>query len=208
MHRSSAIGITAALPFLALGFHLLTTWLPPIIGYGAGLALYWGVLAGLILAGGARQRLQGLMRARWPGRWPALVLALVLAGLLFESTRAVAAAQPQAWLLGGALVAAVLNGTLEELFWRGTLLARPLTPPRWPALIGSLALFVTWHVALLFANGINVTGGAAGLLGGAAALGALFLALRLSSASVATPALAHIAVNALAFAALVAANPL
>ena len=205
MHRSSALAIAAALPVLALGFHVFTLWLPPILGYAAGLALYWCVLAVLVLRRVRERPLAGLVRPRWPGRWPFLVLVLVLGGLVYEAATALTAAPPSTGFLAGAIVAALLNGTVEEVFWRGTLLADP--SPGWPVLAASLVLFVFWHVALLFANGVVVTGDAMGVLSGEMALGALFLWLRITSGSVGTAALAHIAVNALAFSALVTAHP-
>lgn len=63
-----------------------------------------------------------------------------------------------------------------------------------------------WHVALLFAACVALTGGLLGLVGGALGPGALFLLMRLWSGTAGIAALTHVGVNLFAFTELAARN--
>ena len=193
MNRALGIGALLLIPVLALMFHGLgQSGLRVMTGYLLGMAVYWALLA------------LALVRC---GRWslhlrpPGLAVTLALAGL-------VAAA---AWTWGGTLlqlsphvlaaviVTALLNGTLEEAFWRGALIP---DPGLW-AQIGACLLFVAWHVA----PGALLAGqDALRLLLGAALIAPFMLAARLGSGTAGAGALAHALVNVLAFSALAAGH--
>lgn len=202
MDRRLALAAVAAIPLLALGFFLFTTWLPPLAGYLAGGVLYWGLLA---LALGLTSRSRHVpMALRWPG-WPLASLAAAFAaGTAFAGFSGATVYGLPGWALAACIACAVINGTLEEVFWRGALL--PAARPGLRVLGLALGLFVAWHLALLTARGITLTGGAAGLLLGAAAFGALATALRVRTGSAGAPALAHVLFNIGAFSELAARN--
>ncbi|MEJ8561489.1 CPBP family glutamic-type intramembrane protease [Yoonia sp. GPGPB17] len=107
------------------------------------------------------------------------------------------------WVGGVIALGALMNGTLEEVFWRGTVLLDDATPAQQ---IGQLGLFTGWHVALLFATGVVVTGGAAGVLGGAAIGGALWTLARVQTGSIGFGAICHVALNLVAFTELATHN--
>lgn len=194
-----ALTVLAALPVFAALFHWLSLWLGPLAGQLAGMALYWAGLAALsLLALAPGDRTVLLAQARAP-RWlavtafvPVVVMAWVALGALGESTM-------PAVLLLVVGVAALLNGTLEELFWRGALIP---APDREAVLVG-WALFVAWHVTYGFVQGAEPWA-SAGLVLGAALMGAVWMALRLRTGSLTAGIAAHVAFNLFAFADLAA----
>jgi membrane protease YdiL (CAAX protease family) len=200
MNLRLALLALAAIPVLALAFRFLTGAFVPLWGYALGLCLYWAFLATtLALSTTPADRAQ-MLTARPAGRvitglciLPVFVMGMVGMGSL--------GALPSILLVGIA-VAAIVNGFLEELFWRGALVPDP-TPPQ-AAL--AVLLFTSWHVALLFAHDITLMGGPFTLLLGAAFLGTIWMAARLHTGSVGLSALSHAGVNLFAFILLAADN--
>ncbi len=205
MNRGAALGVALAIPFFCAAFFGLTRLLDPLTGYALALCLYWFcVLTPLMLWHRDGPRMRTMARPRWPGAALAALSAAVVALAAAAAFFALAIGAPPPLLLALALGAALVNGTLEEAFWRGTLLPAPDPGPR--AALAALGLFVGWHVAPAFASGIEVTGGPAGLLAGAAVLGALALALRLRTGGWGAPALLHVGFNLFAFVEMAARN--
>lgn len=200
MNLRLAVIAAAAIPVLALIFYTLTRLLTPLWGYALGLCLYWVFLATtLALTTTALDRAQ-LLTARPAGR---LITTLCVAPVIVLGPFAMGSlgTLPSIMLVGIA-VCAILNGFLEELFWRGALV--PVPSPGNAA--AAVTLFTAWHLALLTAYGITVPGGGFGLLLGAALLGTIWMAARLYSGTVGLSALSHAAVNLFAFIMLAAEN--
>lgn len=197
MHRPLALAALLAIPVLAALFHgLRASPLRPLSGHLAGLALYWTLLAlALARCGGWSLRL------RPPSAAVLLALAaLVLACALWAGTAPARLSWP---VLAAVALAALINGTLEEAFWRGALIPRP--GPGAQAL--AAALFVLWHLApAVGAAGLDMPGGAGGILAGAALIAPLMMAARLSSGTAGAGALAHVLANFLVFARIAADN--
>jgi membrane protease YdiL (CAAX protease family) len=200
MNRRLALIALAAIPVLAALFYLLTRALTPLWGYALGLCLYWVFLATLLLVSTTSTDRAQLLTAQPAGRLITLLCILPVLGLGLFTMDALGALPPI--MLVGIAVCAVLNGFLEELFWRGALVPDP-TPGIAALAVG---LFTGWHLALLTAHGITLTGGAFGLLMGAAALGTIWMAARLYSGTVGLSALSHAGVNLFAFIQLAADN--
>lgn len=196
------LAVLGAIPLLAMAFRGLTLLLPPLVGYGLGLCLYWlAIGTAIVLTTTARDR-AALVVLRSPGRLlavlgtlPVVALGWVALGTLQSVTLPAAAFL----LIAGA---ALVNGMLEELFWRGAILPRPDRE----GIAVALGLFAAWHVALLFAQGVTLRGGPLTLLLGALVLGAIFMAMRLRSGSAGAGIASHVAVNLFAFTDLVALN--
>ncbi len=113
--------------------------------------------------------------------------------------------QIPALALAAALFYAVINGTVEELFWRGVFIKFfPNDPVRGWLL--PTALFGAWHIALYYIKGMAYQGGFVALAGGATAMGLLwgFVAFRTKSIRVVT--IAHIAANFFAFSGMIYDN--
>lgn len=193
MNRPLGIGTLLLIPALAVLFLLLgRSGLRPVTGYLLGMAVYWALLAlALARCGGWS------LRPRPPG----LPVALALAGLVLAAAWAwggtLAALSPH--VLAAVILAALLNGALEEAFWRGALIPAP--GPL--AQVGACLLFLAWHLA----PGALLGGqDALRLLLGAALVAPFLMAARLGSGTAGAGALAHALLNLLAFSAMAAGH--
>ena len=203
MHPRLAVAALCAIPVMAVLFHLLTRSEPsPLAGYLSALGIYWLLLALALLA----SRGPWSLRPRWPGCWALAGFLAILAALVWQGgLRDLMSLSPVVLLT--VVAAAMLNGTLEEAFWRGALIPG-LTRRDLRAEAPPLALFVAWHAAPGFgAVALAGQGGMAGLLLAALILGLPAMAARLHSGSAGAGAIGHVLVNLLAFAMLAARNP-
>lgn len=100
-------------------------------------------------------------------------------------------------LMALVLPAALINGTVEEVFWRGTYAKH--ANGSWAFWAIGLALFTAWHISLLFAVGAVHHGGAVTLLGGAFALGMIWTVMVQRSGHIGWAVISHILVNIIAF---------
>jgi membrane protease YdiL (CAAX protease family) len=101
---------------------------------------------------------------------------------------------PAAAVLIPVALAALVNGTAEEVFWRGA-----LPGPDNRRAVAALALFVLFHFAPLAAAGVVLSGGWIALVGGALGLGTILALLRGRTGTAGAGALAHVAFNLVAF---------
>lgn len=199
MNWRLALAAAGAIPLLAALFWLLGhSGLRPLTGYLMGLAVYWALLAlALACCGGWS------LRPRLPGPATALALSgLVLAAALWQGA---ALWRLSPGVLATVVLAAAVNGALEEAFWRGALIPRAGGGGQMPAVVLAALLFVLWHLAP--ALGAQLAGqDAVRLLAGAALIAPFMLAARLSSGTAGAGAVAHGLVNLAAFAGLAAGN--
>jgi len=202
MDRSLARIALIAIPFLGLMFYGLTRIMPPLAGYALGNILYWLGLLTLLLARHSPATMLDWLHPRWPGPTIATLLALPVAILSVGALLALREAPVAPLILLGLAMGALCNGTLEELFWRRAILPKPDRN----AIILGWALFTGWHLALLTAAGVSITGGPLTLMAGAAILGAVWMASRLRTGTVGVGAMSHICVNFLAYSELAATN--
>ena len=99
----------------------------------------------------------------------------------------------------------LLNGAIEELYWRGLYLLEYPNDTR----IGfffSLLLFGAWHVSLWFARDVVYKDGFIALVGGAYGLGLIWTWVARSNGNLKAVIPAHILVNLFAFTALFVDN--
>lgn len=204
MDRRLALAALGAIPALALAVHLLTGMFHPLLGYGLALAGYWVFLAVMLLRFTTPAQRSGLLVARSPGRGIGVLLVLPVLGIGLLGMAALNSGMLPTWLILVIALAAILNGVLEELFWRGAILRDPEPDTR--SILLSLSLFTVLHLALVPAQGISVTGGPAVMVLGAGALGAIWMAARLATGTVGASVLSHAAVNLFAFLDLAARN--
>ena len=185
-----------------MAFATLTRVLSPLLGYLAALGVYWFVVLTPLLIW-HRHRLVGLIAFRWPSRWPLAQHVVLFTAVAVVGVLAVTTSPIPIWIVTLIVLAAITNGTLEEFFWRGVMLPANAS---FATALSVLALFVGWHIALLFAVGVTVTGGAAGLLGGAAIGGALWTWARLDTGKIGFCVASHVGLNLFAFSELCVRN--
>lgn len=200
MNTRLAFLALAATPLLAFVFHLLTGAFEPMIGLALGLCFYWILLALAVVSTTTSETRSRLTTARSAG--PIITLLCILPVLALGLIGMAALDRLPAFVLVGITMAALTNGFLEELFWRGVLVPDP-TPPQAAV---AVMLFAFWHVALLTTQGVILPGGPATLLLGAAFLGSIWMSARLASGTIGLSALSHAGVNLFAFILLVASN--
>lgn len=199
--RQIALVSHAALLIGALFFIVpaLTGWHPQY-GYLFVLTIYWLGFCLPVIGWHALPGNDGhLFSERLPWRdWWIIPLLLAQAGLV-----AVVNFVPNTAILtqGGmylALLFAAINGPVEEMAWRGGFLGAFRDRPRLGFWLG-WGLFTAWHVPLALSVGIRFDGGAATLVGGAAALGLLWAWIAWRTGSVFYVSIAHGLTNIFAF---------
>ena len=202
MNSQAAKAIMLLMPLLAAAFYLFTRIMPPLLGYAAALAFYWCVaLVPLIIW--QRHKADYARRLIWPDLWVTLLMTVMLISVSVTAYIAFGASVLPLWALPIIAIIALLNGTLEEVFWRGTMLTEDAKDRDFAIVLG---LFVVWHLALLFQSGVAVTGGALGLLGGAFFGGLLWTLARKQTNAIGFCIASHIALNLFAFTELASQN--
>lgn len=198
--------LLAALLLSALMFvlvPLVTEALSPLAGYVGVLSIYWigfCVPVSLVYGRGPARVTVSLETGK---AWiPITGLALPVLVLL--------AANPMSWLgadppiLALAAVCALINGPLEEFAWRRSFRANSNGRLAYELL--GLGLFTLWHVPLYFSKGVSFDYGAAGLVGGALILGAVWTLMTRLSDSIGWPVVSHTLLNVAAFLPFFATN--
>jgi len=100
---------------------------------------------------------------------------------------------------------ALINGTVEELFWRGAF-NKNFDNNIILAYIYPTVFFGIWHIALYFAKGIDYQGGFSSLVGGSFFMGILWGWIAYKTKSIRVVTLAHITTNFFAFTGLIFEN--
>ncbi|MCX7711394.1 MAG: CPBP family intramembrane metalloprotease [Clostridia bacterium] len=100
---------------------------------------------------------------------------------------------------------ALINGTIEELYWRGTF-NKVFEKNIGFAYFYPSVFFGIWHIALFFAKGVVYQGGFASLVGGAFFLGVLWGWVAFKTKSIRIVTAAHILTNFFGFTGLIYEN--
>lgn len=198
MDRGLAMATLFAIPALAVLFYLLAESSPrPLVAYLIAMATYW-LLLGLAIWGGGWS-----LALRWPPIWLTALVTLALVLLSVWALPAALRLSPHVLIV--VTVAAVLNGTLEEAFWRGALVPDLV---RGSGAILPVLLFAAWHLAPAAGlSHLDAPGGAVGLVVAALALGIVMMALRLTTGTAGAAAVVHVLVNLGTFSIFAARNP-
>lgn len=200
MNRALILPCLLGTLMLALVFQgLVRLPMAPLAAYGAGMVLYWLLMAWMI----HRHRAWHWLRLRRPP--PLILLFLTVAVMAVwwaEGDRLVGLTVGQLALV---VAAAAINGSLEEGFWRGALLDRPPLDARAVLLAGGL--FTLWHIApAMDMDRLHVTAGPLVFVALAGMWAVPMLAARLGSGSAGAGAVAHVLMNIALFGALAADN--
>jgi len=104
-----------------------------------------------------------------------------------------------------AIFTSVVNGPIEEFYWRGLYLLE-YRDNKWIGFFLSTLLFGLWHFAVWFAKGVHYNGGVLPLVGGAYFLGLLWAWVTRSTGNFRAAAFAHTLVNLFALTGLFVEN--
>lgn len=194
------------LPVTFAAFLLLPQVLGKTGGYLASFSIYWlyCLLHGLQLKGG---NLAGLYA--WPSLTKQNVLLLFLCfvpvlGAFFAAFLPVFQHLHLTFYLL-LTAAALVNGFVEEFYWRGAFISRFQQHFRL-AFVFPTVLFGLWHISVYAAYGITYQGGFLPLVGGAFLMGCLWGYAAYKQQHVLAPTIAHILTNFFAFAGLLVEN--
>lgn len=211
MINQKRILVTSSLLMLPLTFgwvQLTTTTLGPKWGYIIGLAGYWVYC--LIIAWLVSNGDMSYFKIMWQPRkgrsikWVSLLAFIPVLGVFFVSFLP---NLPALTLSTGVLLVLVvlLNGSIEEIYWRGLYLLEFPTDTRIGFILAWL-LFGAWHISLWFARGVVYKDGFLALVGGAYMLGLIWTWVARSNGNLRAVVPSHILVNLFAFTALFVEN--
>ena len=197
------------LPFTFGWVQFTTAFLGAKWGYVTGLAGYWVycLLTAWLVSGGDLNYFKNMWNKQQHGKyvkWISLAAFIPVLGLFFVSFLPNVA---QLTLSTGILLVSVvvLNGSVEELYWRGLYLLE--YPDNF--LLGFILpwiFFGAWHISLWFARGVLYKDGFLALVGGAYMLGLIWTWVARSKGNLRAVVPSHILVNLFAFTALFVDN--
>jgi membrane protease YdiL (CAAX protease family) len=188
---------------------MATTVLSPKWGYLFGFGVYWAYALSVtwILTTKEKGYLRSILRTNSKIKYRHLFNAAALLpvpGIFFISFFPNAGRLSlQTGIL--VLVVAILNGSIEEMYWRGLYL-KEYGNSLLIGIILSTFLFATWHFSLWYAKGIEYQGGLLALVGGALIMGLLWSFISRKVKSIKICIIAHIIVNIFAFTGLFVGN--
>ncbi|MEM6909671.1 MAG: CPBP family glutamic-type intramembrane protease [Pseudomonadota bacterium] len=192
------VSALALIGFMAGFIPYATSAFGPALGLAMTFGVYW--FGFCLPLGFAFQGLDAARRnlrlTRQDRGWPLWLLGgqfVLIAGV------ALALMEHPAPLAAVALAFAfgAFNGFCEEFYWRGAFLEQGRDAPWFQAL--GLALFTGWHWPLYLAHGVTFEGGALGLIGGSAFLGAAWTFVAWRTGRIGLCVIAHCATNAITF---------
>jgi hypothetical protein len=183
---------------------------PPLAAFALAMLVYWAYLASVTAVVAIKDpsiagRLRALLAPSKAPRFGALAFVPIL-GAFFVAFLPIVG-ELRATTFFAAAAVGVVNGALEEVFWRGVTLASVDGRDRWARYVASATLFTIFHFAFL-RLGLDYQGGALALVGGAGVMGALWMVVALKTESLRPSIVAHQLVNALAFSSLFTNNGL
>ncbi len=196
-------------PFTLVVFRMATTLLSPKWGYLFGFGVYWAYSLSItwILTTTEKRYLRSILRTNSKIKYRFLFNATALlpvVGIFFLSFLPnVSYLSLHTGIL--VLIAAILNGLIEEIYWRGLYL-KEYGNSLLIGLILSTLLFTTWHISLWYAKGIEYKGGLLALVGGAFMMGLLWSFISRKVKNIKICIIAHIIVNIFAFTELFVQN--
>jgi len=207
--RTLLVSSLVILPFTFVLFQLTTLLLGTQWGYVTGFLGYWAyclVTAWLVSGGDGNyfKRMWTQQRGSNYATWISLAAFIPALGVFFVSflpNVAMLSLSAGALLIGMVL----LNGFIEELYWRGLYLLEYPNNTRIGFLVAWL-LFGAWHVSLWFARGMIYKDGFLALVGGAYGLGLIWTWVARTNENLRAVVPAHILANLFAFTALFVDN--
>lgn len=192
-------------------FQITTTYLGPKWGYITGLAGYWSycLFTAWLMAGfdwNYFRKAWGKQSKHKYANWITFVAFIPVIPTFFFQFLPIAS---RLTLATGALLifTSVVNGPIEEFYWRGLYLLE-YRHNKWIGFGLSTLFFGAWHFSVWFAKGVSYSysGGIIPLIGGAFLLGAIWSFVTRSNGNFRAAAFAHVLINLFALAGLFVKN--
>lgn len=207
--RALLISSFILLPFVFLLFQVTSRTLSPKWGFTAGFLGYWlyCLLTVWLISSSDLNYLKGVWNQRRENKHAKLIgfiLAFVVIACFFVGIVPVAA---KLTLSAGALalILSIVNGPVEELYWRGLYLLEYRDNKRIGFVLSAL-LFGTWHFSLWFARGMIYKEGAFVVVGVPYLLGLLWTWTARSNGNIRAAVLTHILIDIFALTRLFVQN--
>ena len=207
--RTLLISSLVLLPFTFGLFQLTTLYLGSKWGYVTGFLGYWAycLITAWSMSGPDWNYFKGMWnqaRNNKYTKWIGLAAFIPAFGVFFVSFLPNVA---KLTLSTGALlmVMVLLNGLIEEFYWRGLYLLEYPDNTRIGFILAWI-LFGAWHISLWFARGMIYKDGFLALVGGAYGLGLIWTWVARSNRNLRAVVPAHILANLFAFTALFVDN--
>lgn len=192
-------------PLTFVIFMLIIGWAGVRSGYWLSMSIYWVIIIAFTLYflgfRGIRKLYQPDKSA--PQIWGWLAFIPVIATFFVSFLPSFFHLKMSLMIL--TISTGVINGTCEELFWRGLTLT---TENKYKSLViaASLIGFGFWHFTLARIDGLKYQGGIGALIGGAIFMGILWQFVTTKTKNILYSTVAHILVNIFAFSAMILAN--
>jgi membrane protease YdiL (CAAX protease family) len=207
--RTLLVSSFILLPFVFVLFQITSRIFEPKWGFIIGFLGYWSycLLTAWLISGSNLNYLKNMWYQKWENKNSKLigiVLAIVVIACFFIGFVPDVA---KLTVSTGALVLimAVLNGPIEELYWRGLYLLEYRDNTR-IGFIVSVFLFGTWHFSLWFAKGMIYKEGIVPVVIVPYGLGLLWAWSARSNGNIRATVLTHILINIFAFTSLFVDN--
>ena len=194
------------LPVMFAAFYFLPQFLGKTAGYLASFVVYWlyCLVHGMRLKRGSMTDFYS-----WPVMQKQNLLLVLLCFIpvlgAFSASFLVAYDQLNLSLYFILAAAALVNGFVEEFYWRGAFISRYKNDFRYAFLIPAI-LFGLWHISVYAAYGIVYQGGFWPLVGGAFFMGLIWGYTAYRQQKILVPTIAHILANFFAFSNLLVEN--
>jgi membrane protease YdiL (CAAX protease family) len=192
-------------PLTFVIFRSIVSWTGVQVGYWLSMSVYWVIIVSFTLfnIGTCGIRLLFRVDKSVPQWWGCL--AFIPAVATFCIAFLPSFFQLKAGLMLLTIVTGIINGTCEELFWRGLTLSPQVKNPR-AIISASLTGFSLWHLSLTGIAGLQYQGGNAALVGGAFFMGILWQFVAMKTRNIRYVTIAHILVNIFAFSVMILEN--
>ena len=191
---------TLIIPIMIIAFYLLTSFLGKTLGYVTGYLTYLILLiVGILVFKKEKINIKKNKNVKY---YVFVFLPVIFTGLIIFIPNAI---NENYQILGIVVVYAILNGSLEELFWRYTFFI-VYDKNICNAYIIPTILFAGWHISLMFAKGIFIYSGVLVLVGGALAMGIIFGFVLKKTGNIKIVIISHIMVNIIIFTQLISQN--
>ena len=192
-------------PITYLVFYIVLLTTDARLGYWIGNSIYWLIITAFSIyyfgpGNIARRYRTDKSKANW---WSLAAFIPVVATFFIAFIPSFPKLTVSLMIL--TIFSGIINGTCEELFWRGLTLQTAFKRKH-IVIVFSLLGFGMWHLTLATVPGISYQGGVPALVGGAVFMGIIWQFVVLKTNNILHVTVAHVLTNIFAFSTLILEN--